>query len=89
MEEFAYIRVSSKDQQEHRQVIAMENQGIPTERIFLERRGIYQPKRTYRHDHADRAFYAVWLFVASIFAENRLEAANPPLDFGQRIVKLL
>jgi len=37
MEEFAYIRISSKDQQEHRQVIAMERRGIPKERIFLEK----------------------------------------------------
>jgi len=35
--EYAYIRVSSKDQQESRQVIAMENRGIPSERIFLEK----------------------------------------------------
>ena len=35
--EYAYIRVSSKDQQESRQVIAMGNRGIPSERIFLEK----------------------------------------------------
>jgi len=35
--EYAYIRVSSKDQQEGRQVIAMESRGIPPERIFLEK----------------------------------------------------
>ena len=35
--EYAYIRVSSKDQQESRQVIAMENRGIPSERIFMEK----------------------------------------------------
>jgi len=37
IKEFAYIRVSSKDQQELRQVIAMESRGIPPERIFLEK----------------------------------------------------
>ena len=35
--EYGYIRVSSKDQQESRQVIAMENRGIPPERIFVEK----------------------------------------------------
>jgi len=35
--EYAYIRVSSKDQQEGRQVIAMESRGIPPERMFLEK----------------------------------------------------
>jgi len=35
--EYAYIRVSSKDQREGRQVIAMESRGIPSERIFLEK----------------------------------------------------
>jgi len=35
--EYAYIRVSSKDQQESRQVIAMEGRGIPPERIFMEK----------------------------------------------------
>ena len=37
MKEFAYIRVSSKDQNERRQVIAMKSRGIPAERIFLEK----------------------------------------------------
>ena len=37
MKEFAYIRVSSREQQEHRQIIAMEARGIPTERIYLEK----------------------------------------------------
>ncbi|MCL2356006.1 MAG: recombinase family protein [Defluviitaleaceae bacterium] len=37
MREFAYIRVSSKDQNECRQVIAMKSRGIPAERIFLEK----------------------------------------------------
>ena len=35
--EYAYIRVSSKDQQEGRQVIAMESRGITSERIFMEK----------------------------------------------------
>jgi len=37
IKEYAYVRVSSKDQQESRQVIAMEGRGIPSERIFLEK----------------------------------------------------
>jgi len=37
IKEYAYIRVSSKDQQESRQVIAMENRGIPPEQIYLEK----------------------------------------------------
>jgi len=37
IKEYAYIRVSSKDQQECRQVIAMESRGISPERIFLEK----------------------------------------------------
>jgi len=34
---YAYIRVSTKDQQDHRQFLAMEGKGIPTERIFSEK----------------------------------------------------
>jgi len=37
IKEYAYVRVSSKDQQESRQVIAMESRSIPSERIFLEK----------------------------------------------------
>jgi DNA invertase Pin-like site-specific DNA recombinase len=37
MREFAYCRVSAKDQQELRQIVAMESRGIPSERIFLEK----------------------------------------------------
>jgi len=35
--EFAYVRVSTKDQQDTRQLIAMEHRGIPPERIFSEK----------------------------------------------------
>jgi DNA invertase Pin-like site-specific DNA recombinase len=35
--EFAYIRVSSKDQHENRQIIAMKSRGIRMEQIFLEK----------------------------------------------------
>ena len=35
--EYAYVRVSTKDQQDSRQLIAMESRGIPTERIFSEK----------------------------------------------------
>lgn len=37
MKEYAYIRVSTKDQQDSRQYAAMENRGIPPERIFSEK----------------------------------------------------
>ena len=37
MKEYAYIRVSSKDQQDGRQFIAMESRGIPPNRIFSEK----------------------------------------------------
>ena len=35
--EYAYVRVSTKEQQDLRQFIAMEGRGIPTERIFSEK----------------------------------------------------
>lgn len=34
---YAYIRVSSADQHEFRQVLAMQNLGIPPERIFMDK----------------------------------------------------
>jgi DNA invertase Pin-like site-specific DNA recombinase len=37
IQEYAYVRVSSKDQHERRQIIAMENRGIPQERVFTEK----------------------------------------------------
>jgi len=37
IKEYAYVRVSSKDQHESRQIIAMDERGIPQERIFLEK----------------------------------------------------
>ena len=37
MKEYAYIRVSSKDQQDRRQFVAMQSRGIPSERIFAEK----------------------------------------------------
>jgi len=37
VKEYAYVRVSSKDQQDGRQFIAMENRGIPPEQIFSEK----------------------------------------------------
>ena len=45
MKEYAYIRVSSKDQQDGRQFIAMENRGIPSERIFSEKQSGKDTKR--------------------------------------------
>ena len=37
MKEYAYVRVSTKDQQDERQFIAMKSRGIPLERIFSEK----------------------------------------------------
>jgi len=45
MREFAYVRVSSKDQQDGRQLIAMETRGIPPERIFSEKQSGKDTKR--------------------------------------------
>ena len=45
MREFAYVRVSSKDQQDGRQLIAMINRGIPPERIFSEKQSGKDTKR--------------------------------------------
>ena len=35
MEQFGYVRVSSQDQNEHRQMIAMMEAGVPREHIFV------------------------------------------------------
>lgn len=45
MREYAYIRVSSKDQQDDRQFIVMESRGIPPERIFSETQSGKDTKR--------------------------------------------
>lgn len=37
MELFGYVRVSSQDQNEHRQMIAMLEAGVPREHIFVEK----------------------------------------------------
>jgi len=37
MKDYGYIRVSSTDQNEDRQLIAMQEQGIPPERIFIDK----------------------------------------------------
>jgi len=37
MKEYAYVRVSTKEQHEGRQVTAMESRGIPPDRIFTEK----------------------------------------------------
>ena len=34
---YAYVRVSTKDQKEDRQVIAMREQGIPKKNIIIEK----------------------------------------------------
>jgi len=43
--EFAYVRVSTRDQQDTRQLIAMESRGIPPERIFSEKQSGKNTKR--------------------------------------------
>ena len=45
MKEYAYVRVSTKDQQDGRQLIAMETRGIPPERIFSEKQSGKDTKR--------------------------------------------
>lgn len=45
MKECAYIRVSAKDQNEDRQLIAMQCRKIPTERIFAEKQSGKDAKR--------------------------------------------
>ena len=45
MRTFGYVRVSSKDQHDCRQFIAMEGQGIPPERIFSEKQSGKDTKR--------------------------------------------
>jgi len=45
MKEYAYVRVSSKDQQDGRQFAAMESRGIPPERIFSEKQSGKDAKR--------------------------------------------
>ena len=43
--EYAYIRVSCKDQQDRRQFVAMEGRGIPPERTFSEKQSGKDTKR--------------------------------------------
>ena len=43
--EFAYVRVSTKEQHDARQLIAMESRGIPPERIFSEKQSGKDAKR--------------------------------------------
>jgi len=45
MREYAYVRVSTKEQQDDRQIIAMEERGIPVERIFSEKMSGKDAKR--------------------------------------------
>lgn len=37
MKTYGYVRVSSKEQQEHRQILAMEGMGISPDEIFMEK----------------------------------------------------
>ena len=45
MKTYGYVRVSTKEQQDHRQILAMEEQGIPPERIFSEKQSGKNAKR--------------------------------------------
>ena len=51
--EYAYVCVSSKDQQDSRQLIAMGSRGIPTERIFSEKISGKDTKRPQLHSLMD------------------------------------
>ena len=59
--EYAYVRVSTKDQQDSRQLIAMESRGIPTERIFSEKISGKDIKRTQLQNLMDTVQKVMWL----------------------------
>ena len=41
---YGYVRVSTKDQNEDRQIEAMLQSGIPKERIFIDKQRWYTPR---------------------------------------------
>ena len=70
--EFAYVRVSTKDQQDTRQLIAMESRGIPPERIFSEKQSGKNTKRPQLQSLMDTVQKGDVVIVESIsrFARN-------------------
>ena len=72
MKEYAYIRVSSKDQQDDRQFIAMESRGIPPDRIYSEKQSGKDTKRPKLHTLMDKVKKGDVIVVESIsrFARN-------------------
>ena len=85
MKEFAYIRVSSREQQEHRQIIAMEARGIPAERIYLEKLSGKDTKRPVLQKlmNAVKAGDTVVVESISRFARN----ARDLLDLVEKLTK--
>ena len=70
--EYAYVRVSSKDQQDSRQISSMEIRGIPPERIFAEKISGKDTKRPILHILMDTVQKGDIVVVESIsrFARN-------------------
>jgi len=70
--EYAYIRVSTKEQQDLRQFIAMEGRGIPPERIFSEKVSGKDTKRPQLQSLMDTVQKGDTVLVESIsrFARN-------------------
>ncbi|MCL2216645.1 MAG: recombinase family protein [Defluviitaleaceae bacterium] len=69
---YAYVRVSTKDQQDHRQFLAMEQRGIPNERIFPEKLSGKNTKRPALQSLLDTVQKGDTIVVESIsrFARN-------------------
>jgi DNA invertase Pin-like site-specific DNA recombinase len=72
IKEYAYIRVSSKDQHESRQVIAMQSRGIPPKQTFLEKLSGKDTKRPVLQSLMNRVQKGDTIVVESIsrFARN-------------------
>jgi len=70
--EYAYVRVSTKEQQDLRQFIAMESRGIPSERIFSEKQSGKDIKRPQLQSLMDTVQKGDTVVVESIsrFARN-------------------
>jgi len=72
MNTYAYVRVSTKEQQDHRQFLAMEEKGIPAERIFSEKLSGKNTKRPALQTLMDTVQKGDTIIVESIsrFARN-------------------
>ncbi|MCL1883085.1 MAG: recombinase family protein [Defluviitaleaceae bacterium] len=70
--DFAYVRVSTKEQHDTRQLIAMESRGIPPERIFSEKQSGKDTKRPQLQSLMDTVQKGDTVVVESIsrFARN-------------------